>query len=484
MAKSKSNKIFSDVIVMNLGSVVTRICQFVFIIAISRRFGAELFGYYGTANTASIFLMTFFSFGSGFYLTREVAFDKNISGGLFNGILKIRLILLAVGAAIFIPLIKYFPYTPELKLMLLIFFFIGAARGILQQFNQLFQAYKIFKLQLFFDVLIYSGLMIIGVVFLWSDYGIVELSYVLLFYYSIYLVLEAVYIHKKIIRFNFLDWNIIHLFTIYKNALPFLFASLIGVIYYRIDIFMLGFFQSQTEVGIYVAPYNMYEAFLFIPVAFGTAIFPHIVPLLRLRHYHYLERLLSSLIYPLFLIMVPITILLMVFSSDLTELLFGSDYERSALVLVIIAGGLLFHSFNNIFGRILYSINQEKYQLKISAIAMVVNILLNLVLIPKYSILGASVSTIISFAISFLLHFRKVKLEIGLKRVFSRIHLRNLMVFTSILVLLSLIVKYFSTVSVLLNLLAIALVYGIVIYIIDRNLRDYFHKLLSKAKRK
>ncbi len=482
MAEFKNNKIFSDVIVMNLGSIVTRIFQFVFIIAISRSFGTELFGYYGTANTTSIFLMTFFSFGSGFYLTREVAFDKRIASELFNGILKIRLILLIIGAVLFIPLIKYFPYTLELKLMLLIFFFIGALKGLIQQFNQLYQAYKYFKVQLIFDVFIYLGLMIIGVYFLISNHGILVFSYVLLIYYSICMISEAAYIQIRIVKFQLFDWDFVKLLEIFKKALPFLFASLIGVIYYRIDIFMLGFYQSQTEVGLYVAPYNMYEAFLFIPVSFGTAIFPHIVPLLRLKHYDNFGKQLSNLIYPLLVIMLPVTAFLMVFSYDLVELMFGPEYERGALALTIISGGLILHSFNNIFGRILYSINQEKYQLKISAIAMVANILLNLILIPKYSINGASISTIISFIISFILHLRKVKVEIGLKRIFSPLHLRNLLVLGITITLLSLGVKYFSNISVLLNLIVLGLIYCAAIFTIDRDLLASLRKLLSKGK--
>lgn len=480
MTKISSSNIFSDVIVMNLGSLLTRIFQFVFIILISRNFGKELFGYYGTANTASIFLMTFFSFGSGFYLTREVAYDKNKSSELFNGILKIRLFLLLIGGIIFLPLISFFPYPRELKIMLFVFFFIGAIKGIIQQFNQLYQAYKYFKVQLVFDSLIYFGLMLIAMVFFLSNYGILKFSYVLLIFFSGCMVLEAVYIQSRIVKFRFLDWDAFKLVGIFKNALPFLFASLIGVIYYRIDIFMLGFFQSQSEVGLYVAPYNMYEAFLFIPVAFGTAIFPHIVTHLRRKQYDYLEQQLSNLIYPLLIIMIPITVLLMVFSFDLVELVFGPEYQRGGYALILISGGLIFHSFNNIFGRILYSINQEKYQLKISAIAMLANIVLNLILIPRYSIIGAAVSTIISFAISFLLHLRKVKIEIGLKRVLSGEHLRKLLIFGLLLSLSSLVVSYFSERSVILNLAAIGLVYCIVVFTIDRNLRVSLKKLLSK----
>jgi O-antigen/teichoic acid export membrane protein len=484
MTKIKSSNIFGDVIVMNLGSLLTRIFQFVFIILISRNFGKELFGYYGTANTASIFLMTFFSFGSGFYLTREVAFDKNKTSELFNGIVKIRLFLLVIGGVIFLPLISYFPYPRELKLMLYIFFFIGAVKGIIQQFNQLYQAYKYFRVQLFFDALIYFGLMLIGIFFFLSNYGILEFSYVLLIFYSSCMLLEAFYIQFRIVKFRFFNWDIGKLVGIFKNALPFLFASLIGVIYYRIDIFMLGFFQSQSEVGLYVAPYNMYEAFLFIPVAFGTAIFPHIVPHLRRKQYEYLEKQLSNLIYPLLIIMIPITVLLMVFSFDLVELIFGPEYQRGAYALILISGGLIFHSFNNIFGRILYSINQERYQLKISAIAMLVNIVLNLILIPRYSIIGAAVSTIISFCISFLLHLRKVKIEIGLKRIFSRVHLIKLLIFCFLLTLASIAVSHISDRAVIINLIVIGLFYCIMVYSIDRDLRVSLKKFLTKASSK
>jgi O-antigen/teichoic acid export membrane protein len=415
----KKNKFFSDVIIMGFGSIITRIFQFVFIITISRYFGTEVFGYYGTANTASIFFMIFFGFGSGFYLTREVAFDKNLSGELFNGILKIRILLLIVGGLIFLPIIGFSHYTYKLKLLLVLFFFIGASKGVLQQFNQLYQAYKFFKTQVLFEFGIYFGLLCIGLMCYILQFDIVTLGFMLLFYYSLYLLFEMLYVHRNILRIDLLAWNKEQLLGLFKSGLPFLMASLVGVIYHRIDIFMLGFFQDQSEVGLYVAPYNMYEAFLFIPAAFGNVIFPRIVPLLKLNHFSFIKKHLGGLMYSLMLVMLPIMILLIVFATPIIELTFGSDFLNGSIVLVIISGGLIFHSFNNILGRILYAVNQEKYQLKISVVAMFANVLLNLILIPKYSIIGASISTIISFALSFLLHYLKVRKEIGISMILN-----------------------------------------------------------------
>ncbi|MGZ2369844.1 flippase [Ancylomarina sp. YFZ004] len=415
----KKGKVFNDVIIMNLGSIITRIFQFVFIIAISRYFGAELFGYYGTANTTSILFMTFFGFGSGFYLTREVAFNKNLSGELFNGILKIRILLLIVGGLIFLPVVRFLPYTYELKLLLVMFFFIGAFKGVIQQFSQLYQAYRYFKIQVLFEFGIYFGLFCIGLMCYILQLGIVILGLVLLVYYLLWFLIEMLFVQRKMLKIDLLIWNKEQLLSIFKSALPFLMASLIGVIYHRIDIFMLGFFRDQSEVGLYVAPYNMYEAFLFIPAAFGNVIFPRIVPLLKLNHFSYVKKHLGGFMYILMLVMLPIMILLMVFATPLIELTFGSAFLNGSIVLVIISGGLVFHSFNNILGRILYAVNQEKYQLKISVVAMLANVLLNLILIPKYSIIGASISTIISFAISFLFHYLKVRKEIGLRMILN-----------------------------------------------------------------
>lgn len=461
--------LISNVVLMNIGSIGTRIFQFIFILIISRYFGIEVFGYYGTANTSAIIFITLFGFGSGFYLTREIAYDKGQTEHIFNNILKIRIILIVIVAFIYLPFINFLPYPDELKNILVIFFFVAAFRGFIQQNGFLFQAHEYFRYQVLFDFFIYLGLIVIAFVVKKYGFNINYFSCILLLYYLTWYVIEWRFIQNKILRFKLWPFNLRELKNIYIKALPFFFSSIIGIIYHRIDIFMLGFFKNQSEVGLYVAPYNLYEAFLFIPVAFGNVIFPKLVPLLRRRHFKFVNSNIGVLMYVLLIVMIPILVGLIVFSDDIILLIFGKEYEGSSIVLKIIPIGLIFHSFNNILGRMLYAVNQEKYQVKISILAMLCNVVLNLFLIPKYSIVGASISTILSFLISFLLHYFRAKNKIAFKRIFSLTQVSKLILLIGLLLFLSVGIQLKIESHILIKLLIFGLLYVCVIIVMEKR---------------
>ena len=113
--------------------------------------------------------------------------------------------------------------------------------------------------------------------------------------------------------------------------------------------------------------------------------------------------------------MLPVAIFTVFFSNNIIHLIYGENFIAGSLSLKILIWGLIIHLFNNILGRVLYGLNQEKYFVKISIYSMMVNIACNILLIPHYGINGAAVSTIVSFLVSFSMHYRKLVLLINYK---------------------------------------------------------------------
>jgi O-antigen/teichoic acid export membrane protein len=85
--------------------------------------------------------------------------------------------------------------------------------------------------------------------------------------------------------------------------------------------------------------------------------------------------------------------------------IYNSQYSNSILALQILIWSAVFICFSNTFGCLAGSANMQKASMKIAGICMVINVALNLMIIPVYSYIGASVTTVATELLSLALYF-------------------------------------------------------------------------------
>lgn len=180
-----------------------------------------------------------------------------------------------------------------------------------------------------------------------------------------------------------------------KEALPFGIAGVFVTIYYWIDSVMLSVMVGNEAVGWYNAAYKLLFAFLSLYSVYMVAIFPVMANLyktsLKALQFSY-ERSFKYML----LISIPIAIGTTILSNKVILLVYGADYIPSIIALQILVWTIIFMFLNGISGNLLGSINQQLVVTKITASGAVLNILLNLVLIPKFSLVGSSVATVLT----------------------------------------------------------------------------------------
>jgi len=99
----------------------------------------------------------------------------------------------------------------------------------------------------------------------------------------------------------------------------------------------------------------------------------------------------------------PVIGLLVLYPDLILRIMFGEQFFAASNTLIIMGSGIIFFGLSQINMSFLLSIIGPKKNLVIYAIATVVNIVLNLILIPLYSIEGAATATIISYALLFII---------------------------------------------------------------------------------
>ena len=98
-----------------------------------------------------------------------------------------------------------------------------------------------------------------------------------------------------------------------------------------------------------------------------------------------------------FLVVLPLVLLILLFATEIIRLLYGNDYAPGSTALIILSFGIAMNDFSGTAGNILVGSGHTKLNLVCEAIAAVMNILLNILLIPRYGITGAAVATSISY---------------------------------------------------------------------------------------
>lgn len=181
-----------------------------------------------------------------------------------------------------------------------------------------------------------------------------------------------------------------------KTSWPLILTGMAIAVYMRIDQIMLGEMLDDAQVGIYSAAVRISEVWYFIPVAIVSTVAPAIAMAKKsdeARYRHRMQQLLSMMALLGYAVAIPVTFL----AGPLVRLFYGSEYAEAGIPLAIhIWAGV----FVNLGGALsLWLINEGRtgYFSVSTAMGAVLNVTLNLFLIPTYGATGAAVATLIAY---------------------------------------------------------------------------------------
>lgn len=218
------------------------------------------------------------------------------------------------------------------------------------------------------------------------------------------LVLVIVY-QRRADRNIFTGWGsrLDRIKPLLRDSWPLLFEGVAVMIYMRIDQTMLGQMlhgdEGSRTVGLYAAAVRLSEVWYFIPAAIVSSVFPSIVRSKGLNRSEYYDRI-QWLFNVITLLSYVIAITMSIFAGFTVNLLYGSEYQDAAPVLVILTWANVWVSLGLARGAIVRSENKQIFTLVGSLLGAVSNILLNLLLIPRLGAIGPAIATTISYGIS------------------------------------------------------------------------------------
>jgi O-antigen/teichoic acid export membrane protein len=183
-----------------------------------------------------------------------------------------------------------------------------------------------------------------------------------------------------------------HLFTGWKPALPFALLSGIAVVNSNVDILMLGFFVSDAEIGIYRITVRIATLVAFALTAVNAAFGPNISSLFAKQNFVELQLNASKAALASLALALP-CFLIFAFAGYWVLLLFGQEFTQGTEQLTVLAFGQLVSALAGSVGLLLMMTQHAKKAANSLLLSVVVNIGLNLLLIPLYGALGAAIAT-------------------------------------------------------------------------------------------
>ena len=183
--------------------------------------------------------------------------------------------------------------------------------------------------------------------------------------------------------------------------------GVINTILFWIDSFSIGFFRNTSEVGLYNVAVPLAALLGFFPELFIQLFFPLITKEYSKKNIPLIKELSKQLGKWIFMLNLPLFIILFLFPGAIINILFGKEYilaENSLRILSL--GTFVATSTIYISDNLLAMKGKSKLILANILIAAIINILLDIFLVPKYGINGAAIATaivhiLLGFAILF-----------------------------------------------------------------------------------
>lgn len=205
--------------------------------------------------------------------------------------------------------------------------------------------------------------------------------------------LLCIALHLRGIRLWKLRVSSVRAKTLMKEGFPLLLSSIGIMIYMRTDQIMLGQMLGDEAVGIYSAAVRISELWYFIPMIIVASVFPAILEAKKRseeQYYQRLQHLYDLMAWLSVGVALPMTFL----SRPIVTLLFGETFAASGAVLAIHIWASVFVFLGVASVKWFLAENRQILSFQRTMFGVVVNIVLNLLLIPAYGPIGAACATV------------------------------------------------------------------------------------------
>ncbi len=473
-------------LIVFIAIVLSKIFSYAYRIIIARYFGAEVYGLFSLSIVIIGWFVAFSSLGFTEGLVKYLSFYRGK-----NEISKIRYLvkfsskilffstlIIAIISFLFSDFISTTIFhNQDLSFFLKVFSIMIPFWIFASYYVAIIKAFEKIKQQSIIEQIIQNFAKVfclVMLIFLGFNTNAVVFSY----FFGILIMLWVAYFYCKIkIPKIFLNENLnsktkkILSRSFISYSWPVMFFGVMSSLFYWIDSLVIGFFKSATEVGFYNVAVPIASLIAFAPELFIHLFFPLINREFSQKNLGFIKEISKQIAKWIFMINFPIFLLMIFFPGAIINVLFGPEYLIAENALRFLLVGALVSSVFIISNNLISMVGKSRVLLYDIIIVSIINIMLNILLVPKpvilgidnqFGINGAAIATMISVLIfntlfivqakyyTSIIPLRKKMFKVFLASLISFLiffFLRKLVVinlFSSILLIITFFTVYFS----------------------------------------
>lgn len=449
--------------------VLILILPFVTAPYLSRTLGADGIGTFSFSHSMTLYFMYFSLLGLSNYGNRCIASvqgDRNLRSKVFWEIFFMQIITFTISLIGYVIYISYFA-VDKLAAKIMGIWFLSSLFDI----NWFFFGMEQFKLTVIRNTIIklLSVICIFTFVKSKSDVYI----YIAIMAFSALLSQLCLWPYlKKFIYFVKPSWKkILHHFK--PNFI--LFIPVIAVSIYKImDKVMLGYMSTMSQVGYYENSEKIINMIVSLIVAIGTVMLPRMTVLVSKDNTEKSKKYIDNTMLIVQIYVNAALFGLIAISDEFCKVYFGNGFTETGIILCYLAVTVIFLGCGNVIRtQFIIPNNRDKIYINSAIWGAIINIIINLILIPKLEAVGAAIGTVCAEFVVCAYQLFMVRKDVNIKR-----YIKHEMVFLVIGGIMFISIKLLPPIDNIYFSLIIHILVGAVIYIlasliyllkIDRN---------------
>jgi O-antigen/teichoic acid export membrane protein len=397
--------------VLSAATVLIRLIGFVAITLFARKAGPHTFGTYAFALALAGFVVGApTNFGIGTLGIRRIARDPKDAGKVVGEALGVQTIIAVVTVALLVTVVPFLSTDPELVRLIpfVALYYVAYSMTVDWALQGLQQLRAVAAARL-------AGQVMFGIVtpliLVRGPAGAVRYSTV----FAAGAIITAVAAFAMVRRVAGpirVSWNLARLWDLARKAAPLGFSLVMLQIYWSMDQVLLGLLANKTEVGQYAAAAKLPAVLSGFIAIWVSAVYPHASKLFT-HQPDVLRRQLGSFTSLSIVAALPLAAGSAILGTDVMTGLFGPAYRPAGAPFAILmaASAIVVVAIN--YTSLAMAVDQERVFAWAVTAASIVNVLLNLLLIPFYGPNGAAIATVVAESLVFLVCARRVVGVIG-----------------------------------------------------------------------
>ncbi|MDP4143937.1 MAG: flippase [Bacillota bacterium] len=412
---SDNKLIFKNTFFLFITNFLNVFSSFVVSILLARKSLPTNFGDFSTSQNYANLLLIIADFGLSTLIVVNIARNKAKVNEYLPKIYSFKYFLCLVYLIISYTMINIIHYSTSVRVLVYITAFAYMCNSLFLFYSNVLRALEVMEYETYINMLVQTLLVLLCMVAIYVFNSVIFVAIAYLIETATAVVVSVAIFRKKNItlkiKIDFSAWR-----DLVKDAMPFGFHQLFGYMYLLIDTFLLGVFYGSESVAYYSATTKILVGLNFIT----DTIMGVMMPVLS-RYYSTDKSKLVSFYKVCLKLMWTFSIFLsveMFFNSgNIITFLYKNKYDNSIPILMVLSFLVVFRFVGNVPAVLLTSLDLQKYRFYIVILGTVINVILNLLLIPKFNYMGAAYSALLTNAILCIVHFVIVFRKVGYKTI-------------------------------------------------------------------